>query len=108
MIKLKQGVSLRGLQPQAALAMHVVDAVYARHGVDLVITSGTDGKHGRSSKHYTGCAFDGRTHDLVSASVDVWVEIVEVLRDALGQDYDVIYEAAGSPNAHLHVEWDPK
>ena len=34
--------------------------------------------------------------------------LVEMIDGALGPDFDVIWEAQGLDNEHLHVEYDPK
>lgn len=107
MIEIKVGVKLAGLTPQGALLISIVHGVYLKYGVPCVITSVCDGVHSRGSKHYIGCGVDFRTHNIREAGLDPWV-VADDVRSALGANFDVILEAAGSPNEHLHVEWDPK
>ena len=73
--------------------------------VDLVvITAGKDGKHTVGSKHYDGDALDIRTKNFPSRASKL--AFAEALRRELGAEYQVIFEAAGTPNEHLHAEWD--
>ena len=102
---LKAGVRLKDLQPQMVLAAMVVDEIYG--DTECVITSANDGKHGggeKPSKHFQGCALDFRTHNYSNNKG----ELRDRIKAALGQDFDVVLEAEGTPNEHLHVEYDPK
>lgn len=97
---IKAGVDLRGLTPQMAVAYTIACTVYQRHNYDCVITSGSDGKHGPNSLHYSGKALDLRTNNLRSESVH---PIYLKLKQALGEQFDVVLESD-----HIHLEWDPK
>lgn len=94
------GVDLRGLKPQMALAYCIAQAVYARRNYDCWITSASDGKHGPDSLHYSGCGLDLRTRHLRAESVHL---VYSELRAALGKQFDVVLE-----DDHIHVEFDPK
>lgn len=104
---LKPGVRLTGVRPEIILAIAEAREVWRSHGETgalFVITSVVDGRHARGSAHYTGCAFDLRKcRDSVTTQ-----QAVAELREALGHDYDVLHEGDGTPNEHVHVEWDPK
>ena len=100
MLKLKEGVKLIGLKPEALLAINVVASVYERHGADLTITSVTDGKHGRGSFHYLGMAFDCRVRNLSDSQLR---EILRDIREALTVEFDVVFE-----KTHIHIEFNPK
>ena len=102
-MKLKLGVSVLGIKPEILLAVIVAERIWSGAGVELVVTSCTDGQHSRGSKHYAGCAVDIRTHGLPDAPA-----IVQALGEALGPGYDVLLEGVGTPGEHCHVEWDPK
>jgi hypothetical protein len=72
----------------------------------VVITSGNDGKHMKGSKHYTYAALDFRTKNfptLESKRVFAWK-----LQAELGPGYDVLFESVGTPNEHLHVEFQER
>ncbi len=95
---IKNGVDLRGLSPQMAIAYTIACKVYGQY--NCVITSGSDGKHGPNSLHYSGQALDLRTNNLPPQAVQ---SIVDRLKEALGAQFDVVLEAT-----HLHVEFQPK
>lgn len=97
---IKQGVDLRGVQPQLILAFVVACAVYARHKSECWITSASDGTHGPTSLHYQGLALDLRTRHVPP---DALAPLHADLASALGEQFDVVLESD-----HLHVEFDPK
>lgn len=72
--------------------------------VDMIITSGNDGKHMLNSKHYTDEALDFRTHHLEPSMKE---QLEREVKLRLGSDYDVILEDLNGPNEHMHVEYDP-
>jgi len=98
-VKLKDGVSLVGVQWQMFKAAIIAEAVYREYGTELVITSANDGKHKEGSLHYKGLALDLRTWTLNGREVMVHAK----LQRALGDQYDVVLE-----KDHIHVEWDVK
>ena len=75
---------------------------YRQHNIEVVITSGNDGRHSVTSKHYAGNALDIRTRTLPSPEEDGRA-IAQRLNQSLGRDFDVIFEGD-----HIHVEYDPK
>lgn len=99
MIKIKPGVRLTGLRPEVLLGVQAADSVYAKYGLDCVITSAVDGIHSKGSLHYTGQAVDLRTRDS-GAKIN---EIVRDIKEALAENYDVVLE-----KDHLHLEFQPK
>lgn len=114
-MKLKPGVKLTNLTPQMALAAVIVGSVY--HRVDpnasCMLTSVNDSKHGAGSLHhciegkYTDgqCrAFDVRTKDVTANKL----YLVQEVKNALGDEFDVVLEGVGTANEHLHVEYQPK
>jgi conjugal transfer mating pair stabilization protein TraG len=109
MISLKPGVTLLGLVPQMLIGVMVLESLYERKGVDLVITAGNDGKHKRDSEHYGGRGLDCRTWNLPKPEVDA-PAIVKAAQDALGVDYVVIYETfPDNPNNnHIHMHYSPR
>jgi len=88
-----------------AVLFCVVDRAYHSKNHDPVITSGVDGKHSPTSLHYAGAAWDFGVHGI---SEDDRAAIAGDINTRLGTDFDVIYEGAGTPNAHIHVEWQPR
>lgn len=100
-IRLKEGVSLRKLQPQAVFMAVVMDQVYTANGIkDCVITSGDEGKHKANSLHYVGKALDFRSREMTAVKQ---IKVISEARAALGRDFDVVLE----PD-HIHCEWDAK
>ena len=100
MIKLKQGVTLNGIQPEMVAAMAIVASVYSWLDYDCIPTSCTDGEHSAGSLHYTGLAMDFRTRIVPEGERP---KLRDAVAQALGDEYDVVLEAT-----HLHVEFDPK
>lgn len=103
MIQLKPGVRLEALTPQMSLAVSIIASVYQKHGADCTITSANDSTHSVTSLHYKGLALDFRTRDFKGDKHALTDEIER----ALGAEFDVVYEGDGTPNAHLHCEYDP-
>ena len=100
LVRLKSGVKVRALSPQAVLASVVAQALYAEKGYEFVITSISEGIHSRASRHYEGDAFDCRSHVIPEAQRE---SFAATLQDRLGDDFDVILESD-----HIHVEWQPQ
>jgi len=94
------GVRLIGLRPEMALALALAQQIYLRYQrVEFAITSVVEGKHKRASLHYAGCAADLRRPDNAVQAA----ELGKALREALGDDFDVIVEVD-----HIHIEYQPK
>ena len=100
MIRMKRGVVLFGEHPSLFEMILAVRVAYAKHGKEVVITSGIDGTHSVKSLHYKGRALDFRTRHLTDGER---VEVMADLRAALGDDYDVVFEGD-----HFHIEYDPR
>ena len=92
---------MRGICPEMVFGHTIVSSVFTAHGLDVVVTSGTDGVHGRVSRHYSGAALDYRTRHITASGLKQ--RIAGEAKAALGQDFDVVLESD-----HLHVEYDPK
>ena len=105
MISLKPSVRLLGLRPEMLAGWMIAASVYATRGWDCIVTTATDGAHMVGSKHYAGTALDFRMHHITA---EARAPLVDGLRAALGPDFDVLWESRGTPNEHVHVEWDPK
>jgi len=95
----KTGISVRGIRPEILAARMVAAHIWKRYGQELVITSGSEGKHSKGSSHYRGEAEDYRTRYFDPLSVQ---GIADELQDALGDEYQVIVETT-----HIHVQWKP-
>lgn len=98
-MKIKDGVTLQGLNINMRRAIMAADKVYKGHGEVLTITSTTEGQHSSWSLHPFGLAFDCRTRDLHN---DIAASIAKELKQELGSwGFDVILEAD-----HIHIEYD--
>lgn len=107
-MRFKHNVVVRGVIPELILAAMVVEDVWwdYQDGEDsLVITSAVDGYHSYGSRHYSGNALDFRTKTLPRGDVP---EFADAVKEALGEDFDVVLESYMEPNEHLHVEYHPK
>ena len=91
MISLKPGASLEGTQQVLRDGLDRLDALWKKHGMTLVVTSGMDGKHMTGSLHYKGLAADLR------------FPLRDEIKATLGPNWDVVWE-----KDHIHVEFDPK
>lgn len=105
MIRWKDTCRFDDLHSVLLLALLRAEEIFQRvGGVDTVwITSVNDSAHLGTSKHYLGKAVDLRTHHLPDEPTRE--AVAEALRAALGPQFRVIYEAAGTPTAHLHVQY---
>lgn len=99
-MKIKEGVRLEGVQTPMLFAALAADLIWSDHGKDLVITSGTDGKHSANSLHNCGRALDFRTNYF---TVEQRKTVHGELKTALGGEFDVVLE-----ETHIHCEYDPK
>lgn len=101
MLKFKNGVKMAVLSPQMVLAVQVIADIFQYpFGKDCVITSITDGRHMKGSKHGTGEGMDFR---ISHVDEDNWPTLVTLIKTSLTADFDVVLE-----KDHIHVEYDPK
>lgn len=99
----RKAASLDGFGPEILRAVATALEVWGDFGeLELVVTHGTDGKHGPRSFHLQGKAVDIRSRGLAHV-----VAMLAQLREQLGADYDVVHEDAGGLNEHIHIEHDP-
>lgn len=100
----KSSVRLKGLTPSLLRILRGVYAVAATCAdvPDVVITSINDSTHGPTSRHYTDEAVDLRVHNFPTDAARH--RFAAALRAELGPVFTVLYEAPGTPNAHMHVQ----
>jgi len=98
---IKKGVNVNGVQPETIVGMLLTREVLKKAGIDMVVTSITDGKHRANSLHYAGLAFDIRTWEMPTREMQE--TIAQRLRVALGDEWDVVIE-----ETHIHIEFDPE
>ena len=102
LLKFKFGVNVRKTTIIAAAVINAANALGITK--DITVTSGNDSQHKDNSKHYSEEALDFRTKNLTVGEKGL---LVVAVRKRLGPDYDVILEAVGKANEHLHIEYDP-
>lgn len=102
----KRGASLDGCREKILLAAIRVEPLFAKYGVDLVITSGAEPyKHtARRSGHYRGDAIDARSKTIPKTERR---KLLGKIKRKLGPDFVVILENEGSPTEHYHMHWSP-
>ena len=100
-------VRLAGIKPEMAVGLMLMQPVFDKYGVEMVITAGTeeyrpDGSliHMKDSLHPEGYAVDLRSREIVNG---IWTKFLSDLRGALGCEFQVIEH-----DTHLHVEFDPR
>ena len=106
-------LGVEGAHPSLAHAMGVVDRVWRKvTGKHPIVTGLAEEGHSETSRHYgvpgdTRCrAFDIRAVDLTPEDR---LEIDAELHRRLGaNEFDVVWEALGTVNSHLHLEVDTK
>ena len=69
----------------------------------MTITAGLDGTHKEGSLHYVGRALDIRCKQYPPVQVSRVVQEFKRMYDA---EYDIVWENPGTPNEHLHLEFD--
>ena len=102
-MKLKPTVNTEDVQPALWYGLGVCEAVYARHGMTLVVTCLRDSHENKpGSLHNKGVGADLRTRNIPPSTVEL---IVADIRKALdGADgFDIVLEVD-----HVHLEYDPK
>ena len=97
---IKPGAKIRGIRPELAIALQIIDGIYRAHGLELMITEGTGATHMAGSLHYVGQAADLRSSNVPTAIHD---PVINEIRTALGAEFDFVVEAD-----HFHVEFQPK
>ena len=102
-IRTKPGVEFSIIAPAGFAILSALWKVSQKLGLDLEITSGTDGCHsGQHDPHHRGEAYDVRTHDFTDAQKKAILdEMMRILT------FDLFYgflESFGTDNEHLHFQ----
>ena len=107
MIKYKEGVIIGEPALAGMVILVALRTISSALGLNLTITSGYDGEHGAGSileqdPHYTGEAYDVRSHDFTDEQK---IDILVRLRQLLGVDmFYAFLENPGLANEHFHIQ----
>lgn len=103
MVRVKPGVRFDVVAAAGFMILGALKQASKALGIDLVITSGTDGEHsGPSDPHKLGEAYDVRSHDLEPA---LRPRVLASVMDALGHErFYGFLEAPGTSNEHFHFQ----
>jgi hypothetical protein len=100
-VKVKQGASIEGCRGPILIALIKIEPLFTSRGIEMVITSGTDGKHNAErSSHYRGDGADLRSRDLANDPLK-W-NLARAIRRKLGPDFVVLVESN-----HFHLHYSP-
>ena len=109
MIAIKAGVDTSNLVAEMLDAETIIEQCYVQVGAECWITSGRDGVHhglpvgdDKRDPHYEGKALDFRLSNVPTL---MRPGLVEAIRSRLGDQYVVLWERAGQPGEHLHVQF---
>jgi hypothetical protein len=102
-VTVKKGVLFEVVAPAGFTILEAIKSASIETGLNLVITSGTDGDHsGPDDPHKTGEAYDVRTKPFTREQKTYVLETIMAWLDST-QFYAVI-EDLGGLNEHLHVQ----
>lgn len=102
-VRVKDSVQFSKIAPAGFRILSAIDQVSAQIGVDLVITSGTDGMHsGDADPHHSGEAYDVRSHDLDPVLKE---KVIARIMGILGWDYFYGFiENQDGADEHFHLQ----
>lgn len=102
-VSVKDGVEFEIIAPAGFLILSAIKRASAETGLDLVITSGTDGEHsGPMDPHKLGEAYDVRSKDFVR---DQKFYVLKSIMDILGwEDFYGFLENPEMSNEHYHIQ----
>lgn len=100
----KATVRVKGFTPAL---LRILTAVYVvgqtiTDPPEIVVTSINDSTHGPNSRHYTNEAVDIRSQSFPSLASKT--RFATALRAELGPAFTVLFESAGTPNEHWHLQ----
>ncbi len=104
-MRFKQGVKFKGVQPEMVLALIRVGSLFDSFKIPFIVTSISDGIHSKNSLHYKGYAVDLRSKHIQTNELKL--ALLSDIKEALGDEFDVILEHVGKENEHIHIEFDP-
>ncbi len=105
-LRVKEGVDFgTNLAPAGSQILDTLKRLVTSYTFDVTITSARDGVHsGPDDPHHSGEAFDLRTHDLTDDQIRLLLNDLQSALYHPPRRFYAFLEAAGTPNAHLHVQ----
>lgn len=101
MIRTKESVRFSILRPHIIDILGRVESVFGDHGLDCIITCGTEA-HGPDDPHTHGFAIDLRSKHV--PDITLKRRILEDLRRVTGEMYIVLLESECAANEHYHIQ----
>ena len=99
-IYVKDGVEFLVIAPGGFVLLSAIQRTATSLGLDLTITSGTDGEHsGPNDPHHRGEAYDVRTHGMTPQQKSAVVNSISAFA---GPGFYVFLESPGTDNEHIH------
>tara|TARA_R110002020_G_scaffold373638_1_gene585163 strand:+ start:155 stop:544 length:390 start_codon:yes stop_codon:yes gene_type:complete len=100
----KASVRFKAFTPALIYILSVVymEAAKCDDVQSIVITSANDSRHSTHSRHYTSEALDIRTRNFPSGAARK--RFTSALKRSLGPRFTVLFESAGTPNQHIHIQ----
>jgi len=101
-VRVKDGVEFAKIAPAGFRILEAISKTARTLGVDLTITSGTDGLHsGPDDPHHRGEAYDVRSQDLGATKPVVLNCFLSLLPQT---QFFCFLEAEGTKNEHFHLQ----
>ena len=104
-LQLKDDVDASLLTEEFWAGVWKIRDVYRALHYPCIVTSFRDSAHMEGSLHPKGRAGDFRTKHVSRTDL---VPLVELVKLALGPDWDVVLERVDQTGEHLHTEYQPK
>ncbi len=96
-MKIKKGVNIQGIDIRIRPVLIASEAIWKKHGKEVVVTGGMEGEHSAGSFHYYGLALDLRIHYFTKTEKN---DVFQELKRGLGSSFDVVLH-----RTHIHVEY---
>ena len=93
-------INLNSVCTPLLMSLTTFDAIVSEYGVDTIITSANDGKHGYGSLHYIGHAVDLRIWGIQDKLNDIKAKFLACYPN---KQFDFVIESN-----HIHLEFQPK
>ena len=109
-MQLQSNVRVQGIKPEILLAMVIINTVFEKREMEMVVTSVVDGNHDggefATSSHYAGMSFDcvWPGGPILEGVDTLQQKIMAEIKELLGSQYFV---TVNTPRTQLHVSFMP-